>query len=207
MPGVVDFHLPILSLPHRLGITLETLPQSVHYLVPPASIPGPPIPRPAGTRLAVGIAWAGNPKHLNDTNRSMPLENFFAVADIEGVELYSLQKGARAADLAALGFDAFARNLDPGIADFADLAAATMRLDLILSVDSAPVHLAGALGKPAFVLLPARPDWRWMQGRDDSPWYPTLRLFRQRAAGDWADVMARVRIAVAQMAAHPRALP
>jgi tetratricopeptide (TPR) repeat protein len=204
MPGVVDFHLPILSLPHRLGITLETLPRTVPYLAPPAGVPGPPIPRAAGTRLAVGIAWAGNPKHLGDASRSMALEHFLALADIEGVELYSLQKGARAADLAAIGFDALARDLDPGIVDFADLAAATMRLDLVVSVDSAPVHLAGALGKLAFVLLPARSDWRWMRGRDDSPWYPTLRLFRQRTHGDWAGVMERVRAAVAEMASRPR---
>ena len=204
MPGVVDFHLPVLSLPHRLGVTLETLPRAVPYLSPSQGVPGPAIERPAGTRLAVGIAWAGNPKHLNDANRSMPLEQFFALADIQGVELYSLQKGARAADLATVGFDAVARDLDPGIADFADLAAAIMRLDLVVSVDSAPVHLAGALGKPAFVLLPARGDWRWMRSRDDSPWYPTLHLFRQRAIGDWAGVMTRVRAAVAEMAAAQR---
>jgi Flp pilus assembly protein TadD len=204
MPGVVDFHLPILSLPHRLGITLETLPRTAPYLALPAGVSGPPVPRAAGTRLAVGIAWAGNPKHLNDTNRSMPLEHFFALADIEGVELYSLQKGARAADLAAVGFDALARDLDPGIADFADLAAAVMRLDLVVSVDSAPVHLAGALGKPVFALLPDRSDWRWTRRGDDSPWYPTLRLFRQPTTGDWAGAMQRVRAAVAAMAAAQR---
>lgn len=199
MPGVVDFHLPILSLPHRLGVTLEALPRAVPYLAPPAGVMGPAVPRSRSTRLAVGLAWAGNPKHLNDTNRSMSLEHFFALADLEGVELYSLQKGARAADLSATGFDAFARDLGAGIADFADLAAATMRLDLIVSVDSAPVHLAGALGKPAFVLLPHRSDWRWLRGREDSPWYPTLRLFRQSKPGDWTGVMERVRTAVAEM--------
>jgi len=207
MPGVVDFHLPILSLPHRLGITLETLPRSVPYLAPPADVMGPPVPRAAGTRLAVGIAWAGNPKHLNDANRSMSLEHFFALTDIEGVELFSLQKGVRAADLAALGFDTVVRDLDPGIADFADLAAALMRLDLVVSVDSAPVHLAGALSRPVFALLPTRADWRWLRDRDDSPWYPTLRLFRQSVAGDWAGMMARVRSAVAEMVAQPPPLP
>jgi tetratricopeptide (TPR) repeat protein len=202
MPGVVDFHVPILSLAHRLGITLETIPRATPYLAPPAGVVGPPVPRAPDTRLAVGIAWAGNPKHLNDANRSMPLEQFFALTDIEGVALYSLQKGARAGDLRALGFDAFVRDLDPGIADFADLAAAIMALDVIVSIDSAPVHLAGALGRPAFVLLPAKPDWRWMRGRDDSPWYPTLRLFRQSTPGDWTGVMARVRAAIAEMAAQ-----
>ena len=207
MPGVVDFHLPILSLPHRLGITLDTLPRTVPYLAPPTGVAGPPIARPPGTRLAVGFAWAGNPKHLNDANRSMPLDRFFALADIEGVELYSLQKGARAADLTATGFDTVARDLDPGIADFADLAAAMMRLDLIVSIDSAPVHLAGALGKPVFVLLPFRSDWRWMRGRDDSPWYPTLRIFRQRTLGDWTGTMELVRTAVLEMAERRRPPP
>jgi tetratricopeptide (TPR) repeat protein len=201
MPGVVDFHVPILSLPHRLGITLDTIPRTVPYLVPPAGVAGPPVRRAPGTRLAVGIAWGGNPKHLNDANRSMSLEHFFALNELDGVELYSLQKGARAADLAALGFDAFVRNLDPGIADFADLAAAITSLDLVVSVDSAPVHLAGALGRPAFALLPAKMDWRWLRGRDDSPWYPTLRLFRQSAPGDWAGVMERARAALAEMLA------
>jgi tetratricopeptide (TPR) repeat protein len=201
MPGVVDFHVPILSLPHRLGITLATIPAAVPYLVPPAGL-RPPVPRASDTKLAVGIAWAGNPKHPNDANRSMPLEQFFALSDLEGVALYSLQKGARAADLAALGFDAFVRDLGPGIADFADLAAAMMALDLVVSIDSAPVHLAGALGRRAFVMLPAKPDWRWLRGRDDSPWYPTLRLFRQSTPGDWAGVMERVRAAVVEAVAR-----
>jgi Tfp pilus assembly protein PilF len=202
MPGVVDFHVPILSLAHRLGITLETIPCAIPYLAPPTGAVGPPVPRGPDTRLAVGIAWAGNPKHSNDANRSMPLEQVFALTDLEGVALYSLQKGARAADLRALGFDAFVRDLDHGIADFADLAAAIMALDVIVSIDSAPVHLAGALGRPAFVLLPAKPDWRWLRGRDDSPWYPTLRLFRQSSPGDWVGVMERVRAAIVEMAAQ-----
>jgi Tfp pilus assembly protein PilF len=202
MPGVVDFHVPILSLPHWLGTTLETIPRTVPYLAPPAGVAGPPVPRPPGTKLAVGIAWAGNPKHMNDANRSMALEHFSALSDLEGVELYSLQTGARAADLAALGFDAWVHDLGPGLADFADAAAAMMKLDLVVSIDSAPVHLAGALGRPAFVLLPAKPDWRWLRGRDDSPWYPTLRLFRQSAPADWKSVMQRVRAATAEMAAR-----
>ena len=207
MPGVVDFHVPILSLAYRLGITLETVARTTPYLAPPAGVVGPPVRRDPDTRLAVGIAWAGNPKHLNDANRSMPLEHFFALSDLEGVALYSIQKGARAADLRTLGFDAFVRDLDPGISDFADMAAAMMDLDLIISVDSAPVHLAGALGRPVFVLLPAKPDWRWMRGRDDSLWYPTLRLFRQRAPADWAGAMEGVHAAVAEMAAHRRERP
>jgi len=201
MPGIVDFHVPILSLPYRLGVTLETLPRRVPYLAPPTGVVGPPVPRTGDTRLAVGIAWAGNPKHLNDTNRSMPLEHVFTLTDLSGVVLYSLQKGARAADLRTLGFDAFVPDLEPGIGDFADMSAAIMKLDLVVTIDSAPAHLAGALGRRAFVMIPAKSDWRWLRGRDDSPWYPTLRLFRQGTAGDWGGVMERVRVAVKEMAA------
>jgi len=199
MPGHVDFHVPVLSLPYWLGLTLQTIPGPIPYLAPPAGVPGPPVPRPPGTKLAVGIAWAGNPKQANDANRSMPLEHFFALSDLPGVALYSLQKGARAGDLAALGFDAFVHDLGPGLSDFADTAAVMMKLDLIVSVCSAPAHLAGALGRPTFVPLTFRPHWLWMRGREDTPWYPSLRLFRQDKRGDWAGVMLRVRAAIGAM--------
>ena len=199
MPGHVDYHVPLLSLPYRLGLTLESIPTAVPYLTPPAGVSGPPVPRPPGTKLAVGIAWAGNPKQANDANRSMPLEHFFALSDLPGVALYSLQKGARAGDLAALGFDSFVHDLGPRLSDFADTAAAMMRLDLIVSICSAPAHLAGALGRPTFVPLTLRPHWLWMREREHTPWYPTLRLFRQEKRGDWAGVMLRVRAAVEAM--------
>ena len=190
-----DFHLPLLSLPHRLGITLATVPAQVPYLAAPAA--GPSLARPPGTRLAVGIVWAGRALHTNDHNRSIALEEFLALADLPGVALYSLQKGPRSGDIAALGARALVRDLAPAIGDFADTARLVMQLDLVIAADTAVVHLAGALGKPAYVLLPFTPDWRWLGGREDTPWYPSLRLFRQRVPRDWKGVMARVREALA----------
>ena len=117
-------------------------------------------------------------------------------APLPGVALYSLQKGARAADIAASGATALIHDLSPAIHDFADTARLLMQLDLLITVDTAPAHLAGALGRPAFVLLPFTPDWRWMGQREDTPWYPSLRLFRQAAPRAWEPVIARVRAAI-----------
>jgi Flp pilus assembly protein TadD len=186
-----DFHVPIMSLPSRLDITLANIPARVPYLSAPLA--GPVLTRPPGTRAAIGLVWAGRPQHSNDRNRSMTLERLLAIADLPGVALYSLQKGARAADIAALGATALVHDLSPLIHDFADTARLLMQLDLLVTVDTAAAHLAGALGRPAYVLLPFTPDWRWMGQRDDTPWYPSLRLFRQAAPRDWDPVIARVR--------------
>src|SRR5206468_12306382 len=111
---------------------------------------------------------------------------------VEGVTFFSLQKGERAAEIAAGGYAAQLIDLGPHLGDFADTAAAMSCLDLIIAVDTAVVHLAGALGKPAWVLLPFAPDWRWLLGRADSPWYPTLRLFRQPSRGQWQTPIAQI---------------
>ncbi len=186
-----DYHIPLLSLPSRFGTTLETVPAQVPYIAPPVAGP-PPLFRPAGTRLAVGIVWAGRPEHANDHNRSLGLENFLGLCDLPGVVLYSLQKGPRANDIAALTAQAVVRDLSPNIRDFADTAALISQLDLVIGVDTSVVHLSGALGRPTFVLLPFTPDWRWLHGRETSPWYPTMRLYRQPAPLDWKSVMRRV---------------
>jgi tetratricopeptide (TPR) repeat protein len=195
-PPQADFHLPLMSLPNRFGITLETIPAAVPYLSLPPAVAGPSLPRPPGTRLAIGIAWAGRPEHTNDHNRSMRLEDFLGLADLPGVALYSLQKGPRSRDIAALGATALLADLDPQIQDFVDTARLMLQLDLVICIDSSLAHLAGALGRSAFVLLPFTPDWRWLGHREDSPWYPTLRLFRQQAIGDWRGVTRRVREAL-----------
>ena len=191
-----DFHCPLMGLPLRLGITLDSLPNDAPYLVPPPMIVGPRLPLPAGTRLAVGIVWAGRPAHTNDLNRSMPLEHFLSLADLPGVALYSLQVGPRAADIRALSAHGLVHDLSPEIHDFADTARFILQLDRVVTIDSAVAHLAGALARPAFVLLPFTPDWRWLRGREDSPWYPTLRLFRQQSPRDWDGVMRQVRAAL-----------
>ncbi len=187
-----DFHLPLLSLPHRLGITLDTIPAKIPYLAPPAAGAGPAPPHPAGTRLAVGICWAGRPQHTNDLNRSIPLEHFLALCDLPGLTLYSLQKGARAGDITEQCAKALVRDLGPEIQDFADTARIIMQLDLVITADTAVAHLAGALGRPTLVLVPFTPDWRWLGRREDLPWYPSLRLIRQQTPRDWTGVMRRV---------------
>jgi tetratricopeptide (TPR) repeat protein len=185
-----DFHLPLMSAAHRLGITMASLPGQVPYLVAPPI--GPALSRPAGTRLAAGIVWAGRPQHTNDQNRSLALESLLTLCNLPGLTLYSLQKGPRAGDIAALGARAVVRDLGPLIQDFADTARLIMQLDLVITVDTAVAHLAGALGRPTFLLVPFTPDWRWLAAREDSPWYPTVRLFRQHARRDWTIAIRRI---------------
>ncbi len=184
-----DVYAPLMSLPGIFGTTLATIPGHVPYLAPPAEA-GPDLPDcPDGTRLTAGIAWAGSRTNTNDRNRSCRLRQFEPVLSVPGVAFFSLQKdeAAELADSAGT-----VRDLSGGLGDFADTAAVVDRLDLVISVDTAVVHVAGALGRPVWLLVPFAPDWRWMRDRDDSPWYPTLRLFRQPALGDWPSVFARV---------------
>jgi hypothetical protein len=192
-----DFHVPLLSLPGRLGITLATVPSAVPYLSAPLAVIGPNVPRPPATRLAVGLVWAGRPEHANDRNRSMTLEDLLPLADLPGVALFSLQIGPCASDIGTAGATPLIYDLTPQIRDFADTARLIEQLDLVICVDTSVAHLTGALARPGFVLLPYTPDWRWLGMREDSPWYPTLRLFRQPAPGDWNSVVAKLRDAIA----------
>ena len=194
-----DVHLPFLSLPRILGTELATIPAAVPYLpMPPA---GPSVPAaPAGTRLRIGISWAGNPKHQNDRFRSCPLALFLDLAAIPGVALYSLQVGPAAADIKRLGLGGLIPDLGAGFGDFAETAAAVTQLDLVIAVDTAIVHLAGALAWPTWVILPQAPDWRWLEHGDRNPWYPTLRLWRQERLGDWPPVFARMAAALGGLA-------
>ena len=191
-----DYHVPLLNLPRFLKTTLDSIPATVPYLQPPQGTVAPTVHRPAGTKLAVGIVWAGKPSHNNDKNRSTTLERFLCLADLPGVALYSLQKGLRTADIQTLGVQALVTDIGSRLTDFAETALLLPQLDLIVAVDTAVVHLAGALGIPAFVLIPYTPDWRWLKGRDDTPWYPTVRLFRQPQPREWDSVFDRVRAAV-----------
>ncbi|AFY64842.1 glycosyl transferase family 9 [Geitlerinema sp. PCC 7407] len=200
IPASFDYHTSLMSLPHYLGIDLETLPAQVPYL----AVPDRPIalaPRP-GTRLKVGVAWAGSPTNLNDHNRSCPMAAFRRLFEVTGVTWYSLQKGDRTQDLAGLSPERVI-NLDDQIQTFADTAAAIAQLDLVITVDTSVAHLAGALGKPVWILLPYSPDWRWLIQRSDSPWYPTARLFRQSSRGQWDSVLETVLAALTEAIAHP----
>ncbi len=194
----VELHASLMSLPRLFRTTLETIPARVPYLAAPgtgaerfeAALGG------AQGRRRVGIVWAGNPAHKNDHRRSCPLGHFLRLAELPGVALFSLQKEAPAG--APLD-DPRVTDLAPLLDDFAATAQAIERLDLVLSVDTAVAHLGGALGRPVWVVLPFAPDWRWLLARDDSPWYPSLRLFRQRRPGDWEGVFAEVAAALRQL--------
>jgi hypothetical protein len=144
----------------------------------------------------VGLAWRGNPEHPNDRQRSIHpalLKPLFAMAD---VAFYNLQVGPGAKSAGEEANQQALVPLEGLLRDFADTASVVEQLDLVISADTSVAHLAGALGRPAWVLLPFAPDWRWMLTREDTPWYPTLRLFRQPAPGDWAAVIHRVRDAL-----------
>jgi hypothetical protein len=201
-----DVHLPLLSLPGVFGTDLETIPTTVPYLrIDPAAVER--WQRELGTEgFKVGIVWQGSTSHRGDRWRSMPLAQFAPLAAVPGVRLISLQKGAGSEQLAALGglFPVvdLGDRLDAGGA-FLDTAAVMAGLDLVVCCDTAVAHLAGALGVPVWVALAYAPDWRWLLGREDSPWYPTMRLFRQDRRGDWDGVFARLADALRRRARGP----
>ncbi|MGD9538129.1 MAG: tetratricopeptide repeat protein [Alphaproteobacteria bacterium] len=187
-----DVQTPLASLPLAFRTRLDSVPADVPYLGAPAGTIAPWAER-LGERqgLRVGLAWSGNPNHSNDWNRSIPLADLLPLAGC-GATLIGLQKEPRPDDEATLKANPAIRNIGPAFQDFADTAAVIAQLDLVISADTSVAHVAGALGKPVWILLPRHTDWRWLLDREDSPWYPTARLFRQSPAGGWAAVVARV---------------
>lgn len=199
-PPDFDLHVPMFSLPLAMHTCSGTLPAQVPYLRPPERKSAAWRERLGPSRRRrVGIAWAGNPTYRNDARRSMALARIEPLlsrtADIDWV---SLQRDVAPGDRDLLGRLPL-RRFDDEMADFTDTAALMQQLDLVLSVDTAIAHLAGALGRPVWVLLPLDPDWRWLLERADSPWYPTARLFRQKIDGDWDAVIEEVARAVAAL--------
>ncbi|WP_448572759.1 tetratricopeptide repeat protein [Trichothermofontia sp.] len=186
-----DTFFPLMDLPIIFQTDLTTVPAQVPYVKAP-EIPPLVLQFPAHIRLKVGIVWAGNPKNPTDQKRSCPLRAFLPLLELENIAFYSLQVGGPATQLADLPAGVVVPDLSPHLKDFADTAAVIEQLDLVITVDTAVAHVAGALGKPTWILLSALPDWRWLLDREDSPWYPTVRLFRQTRLGDWAEVMTRV---------------
>ena len=199
----IDCHCPLMSLPAVLGTTLATLPAAMPYLRAERDAVQHWRERLGGDGLKVGIAWSGNPQHVNDRNRSMRLATFQAV-DVPGCRFFTVQPQMRDGDREP--FTQWTRAEDAGreLRDFADTAALLEALDLVVTVDTSVAHLAGALARPVWILLPHAPDWRWMLEREDSPWYPTARLFRQPRHGDWGTVLARVQAELAALAAQRR---
>jgi len=183
----------MLSLPAAFGTEVETIPAPIPYVRPYEERLvkwRDRLPRPGGVRI--GICWAGNSAHQNDRNRSMPLERLVPVFSIPGLDIVSLQKDVTAADAEALRAHGVVQ-LGQEFGDFADTAAVIAMLDLVIAVDTSVAHLAGAMGKAVALLVPFSPDYRWLLQRADSPWYPTMRLFRQSKLRDWTDPVERLR--------------
>jgi tetratricopeptide (TPR) repeat protein len=188
-----DLHCPLMSLPHRFGTTPDTVPAGVPYLAAPRDAAGRWAARLVSlSGFKVGVYWQGNPHHAWDRHRSVRLADLEPLARVPGVRLVSLQQGPGRDQLRPAEGTPPVFDLGPEYSSFDDLAGSVAAVDLVVCVDTAVAHLAGALGRPTWMLVSKMADWRWMQDRPDTPWYPTVRLFRQRRLGDWADVIDRV---------------
>ncbi len=210
IPDSFDLHCPMMSLPLALGTTLATIPATVPYLHPDfegtahwrarlAELPG----------MKIGLVWAGSPRpdqpdaDAIDKRRSITLAHYADLADIPGISLISLQKGQTATAPPGM----ILHDWTDDLTDFADTADLVAALDLVITVDTSVAHLAGGLGRPVWILNRFDQCWRWLEGRDDSPWYPTARLFHQSAPGDWAGVLAAVRQALVALVSAPAPPP
>ena len=189
-----DAYVPLMSLCGIFGTTLETIPNSVPYIHVSSEKREHWGLRISGSELKIGLAWAAKTTYKHE--KSCLLENFFPLMDLPGTQFYGLQKGNAAEQLKNLS--SYMINLGEEFETFADTAGAIDCLDLVISVDTAVAHLAGSMGKPVWVLLPFSADWRWLLERRDSPWYPTMRLFRQSQPGDWKPVMLQLHMELRQ---------
>ncbi len=201
-----DLHIAFDSLPLPFGTRLDTIPAGTNYLPPPEAHLVQAWEERLGTheRLRVGLVWSGNPRHTNDRNRSMPLRLLSGLLDVDA-EFFSLQKNPRPEDAETLRECKAIVDYSALLTDFADTAALASCLDVVITVDTSVAHLAGALGRPTWILLPYVADWRWLLGRDDSPWYPTVRLFRQTETREYGSVIARMRNELSALAETWRA--
>ncbi len=200
-----DYQVHLFSLPRALKTRLDTIPARVPYIEADPVLAAKWAARLGSHGFKIGIAWQGNPDPKVDMARAAPLAAFAALAAIPNVRLISLQKGFGTSQLVTCGVkvETLGEDFDAGPHAFTDTAAVMANLDLIVSVDTSVAHLAGAMGQPVFVALKHVPEWRWMLGRPDSPWYPTMRLFRQQTKGDWGGVFAEIARAVEAMTKPP----
>ena len=183
-----DVYVPLMSLPYIFDTTLETIPVNIPYLkstnVNHINIPD--------TQYKVGIVWSGSPTHKNDFNRSCEITDFLPILQVPGVKFYSLQKGERRKELTQVPSNIQIKDLSSQLNNYADTAAVIEQLDLVITVDTSVAHLAGALGKNVWTLLCFNPDWRWLQDTENTPWYPTMKLFRQPQSREWQKVIEKV---------------
>jgi hypothetical protein len=195
-------HCRLSSLPYLFRTQMDTIPAQIPYLkADPARIAHwrsrLDLSLPPG-RKRIGLAWTGRPTHPNDRRRSVPLQMLLPVAEAGPAAFVSLQKPFPARDLEMMGKFPFMTDLSDELTDFGETAALIENLDLIVTVDTSMGHLAGALGKPVWILIPKAADWRWLLDRDDSPWYPSARLFRQQKPGAWDEPLQRLCAALSQ---------
>jgi tetratricopeptide (TPR) repeat protein len=200
-------HAPLLGLPRLFDTRLDNIPAAIPYLEPdPARVTHWREVLEKQGCLCIGICWQGNPGHRNDRQRSVALEQFKPLVEVPGVRFVRLQQGAGSDQWPGpfAGLEVTCQSSEPA-ADWAETAALVAALDLVVSVDTAVAHCAGALGVPVWVALPFSPDWRWLLEREDSPWYPSMRLFRQQQLGQWSDVFERIAAEVRSLAEAPSA--
>ncbi len=190
-----DAHAPFISLPRLFATTPETTPSANGFL-PLRADPPEHLRVPSQARRRIGLVWAGSPDNKIDRRRNCPVQLFAPLMAITNADFVSLQVGPRAHEIRALPAEKISFACDGRVDDFADTAAVIGQLDLVIGVDTAAIHLAAAMGKPTWLLLPFMPDYRWLLGRDDSPWYASIRLFRQSKPGDWPGVFARLATAL-----------
>jgi tetratricopeptide (TPR) repeat protein len=197
-----DVHCPIGSLPWMLDTTIGNIPGPVPYIrSDPEATDRWAARIGRANELKVGIAWAGNPQHSKNRFRSMRFSQFRDLARVQNIRYFSLQKGGASKEASGAPEGMDISDYTGELNDFADTAAFVANLDLVIAVDTSVAHLAGAMGKPTWALIPFAPDWRWLIGREDSPWYPTMRLFRQKSIGDWESAIERVAAALSELAA------
>jgi hypothetical protein len=193
LPGF-EIHAPLMSLPHLLNVTDPAASWQGAYLhAPPGGAAGG-APGPG----RIGLVWSGNPEFTDNTRRACPPEMLRPLVELPGPVFYALQKGAAAESAGRSALGDRVQDLSPGLSDFADTARAISRLDLVVTVDTAVAHLAGAMAKPVWVMLHHAPDWRWQGAGESTAWYPTMRLFRQKAPGDWPSVIREIRQSLAR---------
>ena len=188
-----DLYAPLMDLPAILNTTIDSIPTGMPYIIPDRQKTEHWKQKLNTTDVKVGIVWAGAPKHGNDHNRSCSLADFSPLSSIDGVKIYSLQKGDASRQIELYKDQIEITNLAEDIENFTDTAAAIDNLDLVVSVDTSVLHLAGAMAKKTFAIIPYHPDWRWLLNTENSPWYPTMKLFRQKEWGRWNNVFESIK--------------
>ncbi len=189
--GDFDTQCPLMSLALKFGTDLDSIPPPPQFAIP-AELKASWSQRLACVKPRVALVWAGNPTQQDDRTRSLPLRSLLPLTRFDDLEFFSLQVGAAAQQLKTAGPIGRIRDLAPFLTDYAETAAALSCMDLVISVDTSVAHLAGTLGKPVWTLVSFVADWRYLKDRKDSPWYPTMRLFRQNKPGDWESVIREI---------------